>query len=61
MKDDPMGWTVTDDWAEQVPVTEAEIDVLEAWFGNLFDIPAGLDRLATARVLTHSTSSSESE
>ena len=30
-------WTVTDDWPEDVPVTEAEIDVFEAWFGDLFD------------------------
>jgi hypothetical protein len=30
-------WTVTDDWPEDVPVTEAEVDVFEAWFGDLFD------------------------
>ena len=30
-------WTVTDDWPEDVPVTEAEIEVFEAWFGDLFD------------------------
>ena len=30
-------WTVTDDWPEHVPVTQAEIDVFEAWFGDLFD------------------------
>jgi hypothetical protein len=29
--------TVTDDWPEDVPVTEAEIDVFETWFGELFD------------------------
>jgi hypothetical protein len=29
--------TVTDDWPEDVPVTEAEIAVFEAWFGELFD------------------------
>ena len=28
---------VTDDWPEYVPVTEAEVDVFEAWFGDLFD------------------------
>jgi hypothetical protein len=33
----PIDWTVTDDWPEDVPVTEAEIDVFEAWFGDLFD------------------------
>jgi len=30
-------WRVTDDWPERVPVSQAEIDVFEAWFGNLFD------------------------
>jgi hypothetical protein len=30
-------WAVTDDWPKDVPVTEAEIDVFEAWFGDLFD------------------------
>jgi hypothetical protein len=37
MPDDPTIWTVTDDWPEDVPVTEAEIEVFEAWFGDLFD------------------------
>jgi len=31
------GWTVTDDWPEDIPVTEAEVDAFEAWFGDLFD------------------------
>jgi hypothetical protein len=35
--DDLTTWTVTDDWPEDVPVTEAEIEVFEAWFGDLFD------------------------
>jgi hypothetical protein len=30
-------WTVTDDWPDEVPITEAEIDVFEVWFGDLFD------------------------
>ncbi len=30
-------WTVTDDWPAEVPITEAEIEVFEAWFGELFD------------------------
>ncbi len=30
-------WTVTDDWPERVPVTQAEVDVFEAWFGDFFD------------------------
>jgi hypothetical protein len=37
MQHDPTAWTVTDDWPEDVPVTEAEIEVFEAWFGELFD------------------------
>ena len=28
---------VTDDWPDCVPVTEAEIDVFERWFGDVFD------------------------
>jgi hypothetical protein len=28
---------VTDDWPDPVPVTEAEIEVFERWFGDLFD------------------------
>jgi hypothetical protein len=36
MRDDPSTWTVTDDWPEEVPVTEAEIEVFEVWFGYLF-------------------------
>jgi hypothetical protein len=30
-------WTVTDEWPDKVPITEAEIEVFEAWFGDLFD------------------------
>jgi hypothetical protein len=30
-------WRVVDDWPVRVPVTDAEIDVFEAWFGGLFD------------------------
>ncbi|MEN5300106.1 hypothetical protein ABE530_17425 [Brucella sp. TWI559] len=36
-KHDVETWTVTDDWPERVPVTEAEIDLFEAWFGDIFD------------------------
>ena len=36
-KHDLSAWTVTDDWPERVPVTQAEVDVFEAWFGDLFD------------------------
>jgi hypothetical protein len=37
VRNDPTTWIVTDDWPENVPVNEAEIDVFEAWFGDLFD------------------------
>jgi hypothetical protein len=36
-KHDVAAWTVTDDWPRRVPVTQAEVDVFEAWFGDLFD------------------------
>lgn len=36
-KHDPAAWAVTDDWPERVPVTDAEVDVFAAWFGDLFD------------------------
>ena len=26
-----------DNWPDEVPITEAEIEVFEAWFGDLFD------------------------
>lgn len=28
---------VVDDWPEDVPVTEAEVQVFERWFGDVFD------------------------
>jgi len=28
---------VTDNWPDEVPITEAEIEVFEACFGDLFD------------------------
>jgi hypothetical protein len=36
-KRNPETWRVTDDWPARVPVTDAEIDIFEAWFGDLFD------------------------
>ncbi len=36
-KHDLSTWTVTDDWPEHIPVTDVEVDVFEAWFGDLFD------------------------
>ena len=37
VKHDLQGWRVVDDWPERVPVTEVEVDVLEAWFGDILD------------------------
>lgn len=34
---DLASWTVSDDWPDTVPVASAEVDVFEAWFGDLFD------------------------
>lgn len=42
-KHDLSTWTVTDDWPDPVPVTEAEIEVFERWFGDLFDDLFGPD------------------
>lgn len=36
-KDDLSTWIVNDDWPERVPVTSIEVDVFEAWFGDVFD------------------------
>jgi hypothetical protein len=36
-KHDLSAWSVSDDWPEQVAVTEAELDVFERWFADLFD------------------------
>jgi hypothetical protein len=36
-KRDSVTWAVADDWPKDVPVTETEIEVFEAWFGDLFD------------------------
>jgi hypothetical protein len=36
-KHDVEEWAVTDNWPERVPITNAELDVFEAWFGDLFD------------------------
>jgi hypothetical protein len=36
-KHDLETWTITDDWPARAPVTDAEVDVFEAWFGDLFD------------------------
>jgi hypothetical protein len=36
-KHDVETWTVTDDWPDRVPITDSEVEVFEAWFGDLFD------------------------
>jgi len=36
-KHDPSKWTIAGDWPDPVPVTQAEIEVFERWFGDLFD------------------------
>ncbi len=36
-KHDLSTWAVTDDLPGHVPVTEAEIEVFERWFADLFD------------------------
>ena len=36
-KHDLSTWAVTDDWQRLVPVTQAEVEVFEQWFGDLFD------------------------
>lgn len=37
VKHDVKTWAVVDDWPERVPITERELDVFEAWFGDIFD------------------------
>ena len=44
---------VIDDWPEEVPITEAEIQVFERWFADVFDemfgsldLPEGLQMLS---------------
>lgn len=36
-KHDVSTWIVTDDWPDEVPITEAEIEVFERHFGDVFD------------------------
>ena len=35
--EDTTTWTVIDDWPDEMPITEAEIEVFAAGFGDLFD------------------------
>ena len=32
-----LGWVVTDDWPEHIPVSLAEVELFERWFGDVFD------------------------
>jgi hypothetical protein len=36
-KHDLSTWTVIDDWPEHIPVSKAEVDLFERWFGDFFD------------------------
>lgn len=36
-ENDLADWIVTDDWPEHIPVSEAEVDLFERWFGDFFD------------------------
>lgn len=42
--DDPNGLSVVDDWPDRVPVTEAEIDIFERYFGDVLDRLFGASR-----------------
>jgi hypothetical protein len=44
VKHDVAAWRVIDDWPARVPVMDDEIDVFEAWFGDLFDEQFGPSR-----------------
>ena len=37
VKRDLGDWVIGDDWPNPFPVTEAELDLFEAWFGDIFD------------------------
>jgi hypothetical protein len=43
-KHDLSTWTVGDDWPERVPITDAEVEVFERWFADLFDELFGANR-----------------
>ncbi len=44
VKHDVESWRVIDDWPVHAPVTDAEVDVFEAWFGDVFDELFGRSR-----------------
>lgn len=37
-KPDVSTWIVTDDWPDEVPITEAEVEVFERYFGDIFKV-----------------------
>lgn len=41
-KQDLANWAIIDDWLDPAPVTLAEVDVFERYFGDLFDELFGL-------------------
>ena len=41
-KHDLANWAIIDDWPDPAPVTLAEVDVFERYFGDLFDELFGL-------------------
>lgn len=36
-KHDLETWSITHDWPERVPVSQAELDAFDVWVGDLFD------------------------
>jgi hypothetical protein len=50
-KHDLSTWTVTDDWPEHIPVSEAEIDLFERWFGDFSTSCSGPSNDAIRRLL----------
>jgi hypothetical protein len=43
-----MGWRVIDDWPDQIPVAAGELDVFEAWFGDILDQLFGAETAASS-------------
>jgi hypothetical protein len=58
-KHDLESWRVFDNWPARVPVTDAEIDVFKAWFGDLFNDVFGRShcrrKIASMTVPLHAT------
>ena len=49
IRNDPTTWIVIDDWPDNVPVSEAEIDEFESWFGDLSETATSIMSLSTQR------------